>query len=220
MISSKREFEIAMTQDNLDPASTSFTQAKHRLASHPETAPEVLEKLAEKESKELLERVAENIHTPPSTLEKLAAHEAPEVRSAVTDNANTPDASLEALSKDEHPDVRFRVAENPNTPGNILETLREDDNPYIGARAKTTLIAVEGIAKRADQAFLDGHFAEAEALYRRLVTDLRTLLGQENLEVASAMHKLAAVLVSQNKPKDAKLWEERAKLIIAAHNEL
>ncbi len=208
-----------MTQDNMNPELGQFRKAKHRLASHPDTSPEVLDKLADGDSTELLERVAENEQTTPDTLEKLSTHATQEVRSAVTDNVNTPDSALRSLAADEHPDVRYRLAGNPQTPVDVLETLTDDDNPYVVARAQDTLSAVKSVATRADEAFMSGKFAAAEDLYRKLISGLEELLGKEHLEVAAALHKLAATLISQDNHSEAAIIEQRSELITKAHNE-
>jgi len=120
-----------------------YKQAKLRLASNPDTAPEVLEKLAARESIELLTRVAENPQTESITLERLANHEAAEVRSAVAENRNTPATAIESLAADESVSVRFALAENANSPLEVLEALSSDDNPYVAARAKQTLNRIQ-----------------------------------------------------------------------------
>ena len=83
-----------------------FAQAKHRLASHPESHPQILDRLCDNSSSAVLERVAENSQTAPETLRKLSLHDSAEVRCAVSENSNTPDEILRDLARDESPDVR------------------------------------------------------------------------------------------------------------------
>jgi hypothetical protein len=205
--------------EGLDDKSLKFAAAKKRLASHPDTSPESLDKLAQKDSPELLERVAENAHTTTETLEKLATHEEPDVRGAVTENKNTPDEILHVLAADENPDVRFRLAENPQTPVVVLETLVNDDNPYVVDRAQNTLSKLKSVSEQADDMLLQEQFPQAESLYRKLVTGLEELLGGQHQEMAGALHKLAASLVGQGKSAEAKSIEERANLVSALHED-
>jgi hypothetical protein len=197
-----------------------FKEAKHRLASHPGTSPDLLNKLAQKDSPELLERVAENAQTTYETLDQLSTNEGHDVRGAVSENQNTSDEALQALASDENPDVRFRMAANAQIPVAVLETLAEDENPYVVARAQETLGKVKSLAQQADEMFLKENFAEAEDLYRKLIAGLQEMLGCEHHEVSEAMHKLAAVLVSQGKSAEAESTEERASLISAVHKEV
>jgi hypothetical protein len=194
-----------------------FKQAKSRLASNPETSPEVLEKLANKNQPEVVERVAENPQTPPQTLEKLSGHDVPEVRVAVTENKNTPIEAIKSLAKDDNPDVRYRLAENPETPPEVLQDLLDDENPYVVARAKETLKHTQSIVSQADSMLLSENFNEAEKLYREAIAGLETVLGAEHAEVATVLHKLAASLVKQGKGDEASEIERRASIINSAH---
>jgi len=196
------------------------TLAKQRLASHPDAKPEVLEKLGEKDNNELKQRVAENTNTPADTLDKLAVHDSAEVRIAVAENLSTPAPTLEALATDENPDVRYRLAENPETPLPILENLAQDENPYVVARAQDTLNAVQSVADRANDLMIKEHFAEAEAMYRKLVTGLEEYLGSAHPEVGKALHQLAAVVAVQHREDEAKALEVRANAIKSTEGEL
>ncbi|CAN5581750.1 hypothetical protein BH11CYA1_BH11CYA1_26020 [soil metagenome] len=200
---------------NSATAST-FTQAKQRLASHPEAKPEVLEKLSDKSDSEVVTRVAENAQTTASTLEKLSTHESADVRSAVTKNANTSNTVLITLANDENPDVRFELAGNANTPVEILEVLKEDENPYVVDRATRTLKAVKSTLETADEYLLSGAFALAELAYKELIFALESLIGPEHPEVAKARHKLAAALAGQDKQDEALEVEQRANLTTEA----
>ena len=142
------------------------------------------------------------------------------MRGAVSENHNASSEVLQTLSTDENPDVRFRMAANAQMPVSMLETLSEDENPYVVARAQETLSKVKSVAQQADEMLLKENFAEAEELYRKLIAGLQELLGREHQEVSEAMHKLAAVLVSQGKGAEAESTEERASLISAAHKEV
>lgn len=197
-----------------------FKEAKHRLASHPETSPELLNKLAQKDAPKVQERVAENAQTNSETLEQLSTHEGHDVRGAVSENANTSNEALQALAGDDHPDVRFRMAANAQMPVDVLETLAQDDNPYVVARAQETLQKMKSISQQADELLLAEKFAEAEQLYRKLIAGLKDLLGNEHQEVSQAMHKLAAVLASQGKTEEAESLEERASVLSAVHKEV
>ena len=211
-----------MTQRNTqssDAANPKLTpgQAHSQLASNPETLPVVLVRLSEHEHPNMAERVAENPRTPPETLQKLSTHESADVRIAVTENANTPAETLQELASDENPDVRLRLAENPNTPVTVLETLTEDENPFVYAKAKDTLETCKSILERADEMFLHDRFNEAEQLYKKLVEGVGELLGSEHIEMAKALHKLAASLGAQNKIDEAAEVEECARIIKSAH---
>jgi hypothetical protein len=187
--------------------------AKQQLASSPNTQPEVLAQLAYKEDPALLERVAENPQTTPATLEKLSAHEAPEVRSAVAENLQTPVERIKELASDENPDVRYRLAENAKTPVEVLESLSSDENPYVGERAKHTLSVIKSMSEQADSAFLNEQFADAENLYRKLAAELEELLGPTHIEVANALHKLAASIAAQGRSDEAASTEEKAQVL-------
>jgi hypothetical protein len=201
-------------------ATNQHAQAKQRLASHPDAKPEVLEKLSDKGGEDLTQRVAENANTAPAILDKLAQHESPKVRIGVADNSCTPSEAMEALAKDENPDVRFRVAENPETAITILEMLAADENPYVVARAQETLEKVQSVSERADDLMLKEHYAEAEALYRKLVSGLEEYLGAQHPEVGRALHKLAAVLVPQKREDEANAIAVRANAINCAKGEI
>lgn len=190
-----------------------FAQAKSRLASHPDTDPETLAKLADHRSADVVQRVAENAQTHADTLVKLSEHEDSAVRTAVTENRNTPGETLKTLSEDENPDVRYRVASNAKTPVDMLETLKDDDNPYVGARAQRTLKNVKSVAQRADELLLAEKFSEAEQLYLELLSGLESLIGANHPEVAEAKHKLAAALSGQGRTEDAMVQEEEAQKI-------
>ena len=196
-----------------------FAQDKMRLASHPDTAPDVLQRLTDKNEPSVLERVAENSQTAPDTLEQLSSNDSADVRSAVTENKNTPSETLRLLAADENPDVRYRIAENPETPALLLETLAGDHNPYVGARAQETLDHMRSLSQRADEMLVEECFVEAEDLYLKLVAGLEQLLGSQHHEVELALHKLAAAQSAQGKDEEAEASETRANLIQAARDE-
>ncbi|MDP3510317.1 MAG: hypothetical protein Q8T09_20270 [Candidatus Melainabacteria bacterium] len=213
---SDQEKDLQITTSN---NSGTFTQAKQRLASHPEAKPEVLEKLSDKSNSDVVTRVAENAHATPSTLEKLSTHQSPEVRSAVTKNSNTSNQVLTALAHDENPDVRFELAGNAHTPVEILEVLKEDENPYVVDRAEKTLKSVKSVLETADALLISGDFIEAEATYKKLILTLETLIGAEHPEVAAARHKLAAALAGQNKIAESQAVENQAQITVDAIKE-
>ena len=80
-----------------------------------------------------------------------------------------------------------------------------------------TLKTEKSLSERADEMLLQERLDDAEKLYKRLVSSLEGSLGPQHCEVATAMHKLAAVLVGQGKEEEARATEERANLIMAAH---
>ncbi len=204
-----------------EPPVTQHTMAKHRLASHPEARPEVLEKLGESGGgAELSERVAENANTPATTLDQLAGHDDTDVRLAVADNQGTSTSTLETLATDANPDVRFRVAENPDAPLAVLESLAEDENPYVVARAEETLNSVQSVAERANDMMIKEHFADAESLYKKLVVGLEEYLGVSHPEVGKALHQLAAVLAAQHRIDEAQALQVRANAIKNSEGEL
>jgi Trk K+ transport system NAD-binding subunit len=190
-----------------------FAQAKIRLASHPDTSPEVLNQLAEKDQPELSERVAENAQTTPDTLKKLSGSHSADVRVAVTENKNTPSEILQLLAADENPDVRYRIAENPETPPPILESLAADDNPYVVARAQETLSLMRSLTQQADELLVEECFLEAEEVYTKLVEGLQQMLGVQHPEVGHALHKLAAAQAAQGKNEKALVNETLANMI-------
>jgi hypothetical protein len=203
----------------INPDPNQFAEAKKRLASHPDAHPDTLDKLSEQSDSEVAERVAENPRTQAQTLEKLSQHESPEVRSAVTENTNTPDSVIESLAEDEHPDVRFRLAENPHAPVDVLENLTEDENPYVAAKAQDTLDSLKSLLQQADEHLLKEQFVEAEESYKQLVSGLETMLGGQHMEVAQALHKLAAAVGGQGRKDEAATLEERAQVIQAAQEQ-
>jgi hypothetical protein len=194
-----------------------FAQAKKRLASNPGTAPEVLDKLASKQSTELSERIAENAQTDPATLAKLSDHDAVEVRTAVAENQNTSAETIQKLVGDDNPDVRYRLAENPGTSPEILEILAIDENPYVAARAQDTLKTIKGVSQYADEMLLLEDFVEAEKLFRKLVFGLEELLGPNHRYVARALHKLAVTLTKQRRNAEAQVIESRVQQIYATN---
>lgn len=211
-------------ENDKSQADTTFSLAKKRLASHPDTSPEVLDKLADKGgSADLLERVAENPQTSEDTLKKLASNESEQVRSAVTEN---PNASIEAIAPliiDEDPNVRFRIAENANTPLELLEQLIDDDNAYVAERAKQTISNLskeKSVLEQADELLLKGQYELAEKRYCVLLEKLDPLIGGSHLEMASIRHKLAAALEGQGKTAEAVQSEQLAKTIKQAHERL
>lgn len=210
--------EKLVTPSSANSASA-FTQAKQRLASHPDAKPETLEKLSDKSNSEVVTRVAENAQSTASTLEKLSTHESSEVRSAVSKNPNTPNEILNNLAHDESPDVRFELAGNANTPVEILESLKDDENPYVVDRAEKTLKSVKSVLEHADELLLNGSFAQAEDSYKTLIAALETLIGADHPEVAKARHKLAAALAGQEKGEEAQAVELRAQMTVEAVRE-
>jgi hypothetical protein len=212
--------KAASDNPSVNEAGSQHAQAKTRLASHPDAKPETLDKLSHTSDVDLTQRVAENVNTSPATLDKLANHDSSKVRIGVADNLSTPADVIEVLAHDENPDVRYRVAENPDTPVAILENLAADSNPYVVARAEETLERVQSISERADDLMLKEHYAEAEELYRKLVTGLEEYLGPQHPEVGKALHKLAAVLVPQKREDEAKELELRANAINNAKGEI
>jgi hypothetical protein len=112
------------------------------------------------------------------------------------------------------------LAENPQTRPDVLEKLKDDANPYVASRAETKLKTTRSVAERADEMLIQGRFAEAGTLYNELVKGLEDLLGKQHPEVAAALHKLAAVLLSQGKNSEAAAVEQRSRLITDAHKEL
>ncbi len=108
------------------------------IATHPDSAPAVLDAMTGKATPELLERIAENPQTWPVTLARLACEPCAAVRIAVAEHPNTPPAILQMLSADSDPDVRYRLSENPLLPQHVRQNLLADDNPYVAARAAQT----------------------------------------------------------------------------------
>lgn len=88
------------------------------VASHPNTPPETLARLAGDAhvDEAVRQSVAANPTTPPDALTALADDEDDEVRWRVALNANTPPETLTRLAADEDDDVREAAATNPNTP--------------------------------------------------------------------------------------------------------
>lgn len=189
------------------------TAAAKQLASHPQSSAETLEELSHHQHAQVLERVAENAHTSEDVLVELAQHASVEVRSAVADNAHTPAGTVQQLACDEHADVRYRIAENANVPTDVLEQLAGDENPFVVARAQQTLSGVRSVLEQADDLLMQEEFAQAEPLYRQLITDLEHLIGPNHIEVAKTLHKLAASLIGQGNEAAAIETEERAALI-------
>lgn len=210
----------ASASTNSEPSTSAHGLAKQRLASHPETTPEVLDQLCERGNAEVSERVAENANTTSETLDKLAEHCAAEVRGAVAENPGTSASTLETLAGDPNPDVRFRVAENHDAPIAILETLAEDENPYVVARAEDTLNSLQSVGERAHDLFIKEKFGDAEQLYQKLIVGLEEYLGVSHPEVGKALHQLAAVLAAQHRFDEAKALEVRANAILTSEGEL
>jgi hypothetical protein len=194
--------------------------AAKQLASHPNASAETLEKLSEQQPAAVLERVAEHAHTSQAVLVRLAQNPCAEVRSAVSENAHTPMATVQQLACDEHPDVRYRVAENANAPAVILDKLTRDENPFVVARARDTIKDGRSLLEQADELLMQEKFTEAEPLYCQLISGLEHLLGPNHVEVAQALHKLAASLIGQGKETAAAETEERANRIKSAIHEV
>ncbi|MBP6745160.1 hypothetical protein KA344_07985 [bacterium] len=213
---SDEEKDLDTATNSNTVSASAFTQAKQRLASHPEAKPEVLEKLSDKSNSDVVTRVAENAQAMASTLEKLSTHQSPEVRSAVTKNPNTTNEVLTTLAHDENPDVRFELAGNAHTPIEILEVLKDDENPYVVDRAEKTLKSVKSVLETADALLMSGDFVQAEEAYKTLILALETLIGAEHPEVAAARHKLAAALAGQNKGEESQAVEKHAQMTVDA----
>lgn len=138
------------------PNPTPFVYMKC-LANDPSVPPELLHKLAQRESDSLRLSVAANHNifaktakmlaqdkkadvrfhvaankkTPLIVLKKLMNDEEDRVRSGVAKNPKTPLKWLQELSSDKSPHVRANVAENPNVPISILKKLTKDKTTFV-----------------------------------------------------------------------------------------
>jgi hypothetical protein len=110
------------------------------IATHPDTAPEVIDFLSTIDDADLLTRLAENPQTSAQTLEKLAQHTDSTVRLAVADNKNTPLTILLEMAVGSDVDVRYQMAENPALSAKMLTQLAQDSNAYVADRAEKTLL--------------------------------------------------------------------------------
>ena len=83
--------------------------------------------------------LAKNKNTSPEILEKLAEDEDKNVRKAVAKNPKTPVDILKKLVEDKKWEVRYEVAENPNTPVEALRKLADDKDWIVGSAAERAL---------------------------------------------------------------------------------
>ncbi|MGM0705296.1 MAG: hypothetical protein ACQETP_05190 [Bacteroidota bacterium] len=77
--------------------------------------------------------------TPPATLERLASDADKTVRKAVAKHPATPLEALHTLASDATWQVRAAVAENPSTPTEVLDTLISDNDPFVHQAARRRL---------------------------------------------------------------------------------
>ena len=110
------------------------------VAENPSAPPNMLQKLAGDDDKDVRKAVAGNASSWIQTLEQLAEHKYfydYDVREAVASNPSTPSQVLEHLASDEHPRVRRAIAVNPKTPPEALEPLVRDKHHEVREAAVT-----------------------------------------------------------------------------------
>lgn len=74
---------------------------------------------------------------------------------------------------------------------------------------------------RAQQAAEHCNWAEAEFLYRQLISTVEYLFGPDHLEAVMSSHALANVLEQQGKMDEALLWREKtSELLLKLGNKL
>ena len=106
-----------------------------RIASNPNTPPEILERFATQSPfihiEPLVRRVASNPSTPPELLSSLIDYSA-NVRAIVAENPSTPITILKMLSNpEEHIDVRYGIVCNKNLPRELVDILVNDPDSDI-----------------------------------------------------------------------------------------
>lgn len=69
----------------------------------------------------------------------------------------------------------------------------------------------------AEEAFENGQYAEAERLFRQILSYLEIALGDKNLEVAITLECLSRTLELQGKEQEAENTKNRAAKILCSH---
>lgn len=132
---------------------------------------DVVLSLSEVQDSSTLEELAKNPETAPLLLEALAQSESYEVRWMVASNPNTPSKILEFLSVDEESWVRGAVAANPTTPRKILEALAADDVSEVVKNPNCPLPILLAFAN-SDESWLRREVAENSTVPVNLLTKL------------------------------------------------
>lgn len=100
---------------------------------------EIYRKAEDLDNSKLLSYLAKNRNTAPDILEKLANEESFSIRRAVALNPNTPPATLVVLSDDQAPAVRRNVCLNDSVPEEVVVKLCNDSVIIVRSTAERTL---------------------------------------------------------------------------------
>jgi len=125
------------------------------------------------------------------------------------------------MSKKRHIGISSRAGPQTDrgTLANAREWFAEDVNPNTDPSAEGAQAALKSVSHRADEALVQERYVEAEQLYSQLVKGLGELLSPDHLEVAGALHKLAAAVGAQGRTGEARELERRVNLIQTVHEE-
>lgn len=117
---------------------------RYRVAQHPRTTPDVLERLARDRSLFVCEMVARNPNCQAVALERLATHKNASERAFVGAHRQAPASVLALLGADPVEQVREAVAGNPATASGLLEALihEVDVGIRVAAAGNTSASAV------------------------------------------------------------------------------
>jgi hypothetical protein len=100
----------------------------HHLAQHPNTPPQILEKLAEFEEVTIRAAVAENPNLGERSLLALLEDKSSDVRNAAIKNPSISMAVIDELEWRKNHQQREAIAQNPSVPLSVLKFLVEDEN--------------------------------------------------------------------------------------------
>lgn len=115
-----------------------------RLVAHPNTPPDVLEKLYDKWNTHhymngIMHRLAFHRNLPAHMIQEFAKSRNPDFRTHVALNPNIPAELLSELAKDGNPEVRSAVASNKHAPVDLLNQLTQDSDEGTRLCANYTL---------------------------------------------------------------------------------
>ncbi|NJL63319.1 MAG: HEAT repeat domain-containing protein [Methylacidiphilales bacterium] len=178
------EYEVAIANPHTSTAKLSematrdWEQTLLGIASHGNTAPELLIQLATAKSWEIRAAVALNPNVPMQVLEELVLDKRLGVRRQIARNPKTPASLLVRLLQDKKTDLRREIAKHPHITSAILELLVRDADYYVRVgvveNAKTPVEVLAYLANDKD-AYVRKHVARnpraTEAILLQLASD-------------------------------------------------
>ena len=74
------------------------------------------------------------------------------------------------------------------------------------------------VKQQAEEAFEKGNLAEAEKLFREVLSNLEMMVGDHTFETAATLHCLARVLERLGRADESKACRDRADNILCSHS--